>query len=345
MEEIKKRFAAYLEYKMPHVSNMEITEITRIHGGASRETFSLTAKWMERGMPKERPLILRRDPVGSLIETDREIEYHAYSAFYPTGLPVPEPLYIETDPKWLGRPFFVMERIIGSNVSSFIEPLAQPLAEKVGKQFWTELGRIAGAEPKEIGLADKMEAVARDRCWKRELQHWEKVIDEDELSPQPIVRAAIRWLKKNPPPPAQKISVVHGDYRMGNFLYNSDGNITAILDWELCHLGDPLEDLTWAADPLWSSENTERPGNLIPRDEAFRLWEKMSGLTIDPAALRWWEIFSMVKGLAIWISAGNEFKTGKNHEFILAWSGFHPRITHNRLLAERLSNLSKEVLL
>lgn len=345
MEELKKNFAAYLEHKMPSVTDVEIIDLNRIHGGASRETFSLTARWIEEGKVVERPLILRRDPVGSLIETDREVEYNAYRAFHPLGLRVPEALYIETDTKWLGRPFFVMERIVGSNVSSFYTPIEESVVNKVGRQFWTELGRIAGADPKAIGLADKLERVEPENCWQRELTYWENIINEDELQPQPIARAAIRWLRKNPPPAAQKISVVHGDYRTGNFLYNDNGEITAILDWEMCHLGDPLEDLAWAADPIWAFEGTDRPGGLIQREEAFRLWEEASGLKVDPVAFRWWEIFNMVKGLAIWISAGNEFNTGSNKDIVLAWSSFHPRIVHNRLLAERLAKLAREVLL
>ncbi|WP_084783165.1 phosphotransferase family protein [Bacillus dakarensis] len=345
MKEISKQLAAYLEHRMPGITNVEITELSRIHGGASRETYSLTARWRDGGKAVERPLILRRDPVGSLIETDREVEYNAYSAFYPLGLPVPEPLYIENDPKWLGRPFFVMERIVNSNVSSYLVPPDSSIIDQVGRQFWSELGRIAGADPAEIGLADKLEKVEPENCWKRELTYWENVINEDQLHSEPIARAAIRWLKKNPPPPPPRLSVVHGDYRTGNFLYNDAGDVTAILDWELCHLGDPHEDIAWAADPFWSFESTERPSGMIPREEAFRQWEETSGFTIDPAALRWWEIFSMVKGLAIWISAGNEFQQGTNKDIVLAWSGFFPRLVHNRLLAERLSTLSREVLL
>ncbi|HUD52216.1 phosphotransferase family protein, partial [Parvibaculum sp.] len=211
---------------------------------------------------------------------------------------------------------------------------------KIGRQFWTHLGKIAAAEPKDIGF--EMEPVAPGECWKRELDKWEKVIDEDELSPQPIARAAIRWLRRNPPPPAQKLSVVHGDYRTGNFLVNGEGDIKAILDWEMCHLGDPLEDIAWAADPLWAFANPDRPGGMIPRAEAFRLWQETSGLKIDPVALRWWEIFNSLKGLAIWISAGKEYHTGANRDPILALSSWYCTDMHDRILAGRLSALSKE---
>ncbi len=123
-------------------------------------------------------------------------------------------------------------------------------------------------------LAISKASAIRRNAGVHELARWEKVIDEDEREPQPIARAAIRWLKRNPPPPAQKISVVHGDYRTGNFLYDANGDIRAILDWEMAHLGDPLEDLGWALDPLWAHGDPSRPAGTIARAEAIAIWEK-----------------------------------------------------------------------
>ncbi|MBO6635253.1 phosphotransferase family protein [Parvibaculum sp.] len=343
MEELAPRIAAYLAHRMPAASNIEVSGISRIHGGASRETFRLRARWEEGGKQVERALILRRDPVASLIETERDLEYNAYRAFHPTGLPVPEPLYLETDLEWLDRPFFVMEQIEGCAAgSAFNDDPYGAHAEKIGRQFWTHLGHIAAADPDAIGFSANMEPVAPGECWSRELEKWEKVIDEDELVPQPVARAAIRWLKRNPPPPAEKISVVHGDYRTGNFLYDGEGNIRAILDWEMCHLGDPLEDVAWASDPLWAFRQPERPGGMIARKEAFRIWEEASGMKIDPVRLRWWEIFNSLKGLAIWISAGKEYQTGANRDPVLAFSSWYCTDVHDRVLAKRLAALSKE---
>lgn len=340
MEDIATRFAAYLQHRMPAVSNVEVSGLSRIYGGASRETYRLQATWEEGGRKIERPLILRRDPVASLIETERDIEYNAYVAFHPTGLPVPQPLFLEIDLKWLDRPFFVMEQIVNSAAGSAFN--ADPYganAEKIGRQFWSHLGKIAGADPKAIGFADGLEEVAPGDCWRVELAKWEKVIDEDELCPQPIARAGIRWLKRNPPPPATKISVVHGDYRTGNFLFNGEGDITAILDWEMCHLGDPLEDIGWALSRLWSLETEERPGSMIDREEALRIWQEASGIKIDRKSLLWWEIFNMVKGLAIWISAAKEYESGTNLDPILAFASWMPTDRHNRILAHCLADL------
>ena len=79
-----------------------------------------------------------------------------------------------------------------------------------------------------------------------------------ERHPQPIVRAAIRRLRRNPPGPPERISVVHGDYRSGNFMHDGHGKILGVLDWEMVHLGDAVEDLAWCFDPLWNHFDATR---------------------------------------------------------------------------------------
>ncbi len=289
-DDLIPRLAAYLAPKLG-VAQLEVSNIARIAGGASRETYRFRARYYKDGRAHDRGLILRRDPPASLINTERSTEYRAYEAFHRLGLPVPEPIALELSSDVLDRPFFIMEEIENCAVASILVPDPYGAqAEKIGKQFFTVLGQIAAADPDAIGLTD-FDGVRAD-SWKHEIARWEREIDEDEREPQPVARAAIRWLKRNPPPPAQKLCVVHGDYRTGNFLYDSDGSIRAILDWEMAHLGDPLEDLGWAIDPLWSHGNPAKPAGLLPRAEAIALWEKASGLTADPKALHWWEIFA-----------------------------------------------------
>ncbi|HEY2069404.1 MAG TPA: phosphotransferase family protein [Rhizomicrobium sp.] len=331
-DDISERLARYLSGKLDHA--VTVANLARIPGGASRETYRFRATYDG----KERGLILRRDPPASLIETERSAEFRAYQAFHTLGLPVPEPIALELGSDVLDRPFFIMEEIENCAVGSILAP--DPYGEhrsKVGEQFFTSLGRIAKADPGAIGLADFDGPKSTADCWSHELARWTKVIDEDEREPQPIARAAIRWLRNHPPPPAQKIAMVHGDYRTGNFLHDTDGNIRAILDWEMAHLGDPLEDLGWALDPLWSHGDPARPAGTIPRAEALAIWEKASGLKADPAALLWWEIFASLKGLAIWISAGNEYAEGRNSDPVNAFSGWFCLAFHNKVLADRLA--------
>ena len=97
MTDLSDRFARYVAHKWPEATDIRVEGLSRIHGGASRETYRLLLKLRRDGALEERPLILRRDPSGSLIETERSTEYHAYRAFHGTAIPVPEPLWLEED--------------------------------------------------------------------------------------------------------------------------------------------------------------------------------------------------------------------------------------------------------
>ena len=333
--DLQKGIARWLSARLANDAPVEVTDLRRIPGGASRETYRFLAKLPGR----ERRLILRRDPESSLIETERRVEFAAYTAFHQTTVPVPRPVGLETDATWLGSPFFVMEEVEGceSAVRKLAEdPWAQHV-ERIGQQKWLILGQIAGADPAALGLTDVLEPVAPEDCWRRELERWERVIDEDEIAPQPIVRAAIRRLRRNPPPPAQRVVTVHGDFRSGNFLFDRGGAIRAILDWEMCHLGDPLEDLAWAMNPIWAAGDPSRPGRLIERERAIRIWEESSGFRVDREAFAWWELFSSVKGQAIWISSSKEYASGRSTEPILLFAGWMCTDLQDRILVEALA--------
>lgn len=310
-----------------------IENLARIPGGASRQTYRFDA--LING--ERRGLILRRDPVDSLIDTDRRIEYLAYKSFHPLGIPTPEPLALEESSGPLERPFFLMSRVDGGRAQSpfSMNPYA-PHDKFVGEQFFSILGRIAAANPATLPIAAATTAPALDKCWSKELDYWEGELNKDELHPNPIGRAAVRRLRRYSPPPAQKLSVVHGDYRSGNFLSNDDGKIIAILDWEMAHIGDPLEDLGWAIDPLWRHFETERVAGMLPRAEALAIWEKASGLKVDPKALEWWELFNSFKGLVIWISASKSYLDGGGVDPILGFSGYYCARRHDQIIAQKL---------
>jgi aminoglycoside phosphotransferase (APT) family kinase protein len=167
------------------------------------------------------------------------------------------------------------------------------------------------------------------------------VIANDALHPQPIAEATRRWLERNLPEPANRLALVHGDYRSGNFLYTEEGVIRGILDWEMAHIGDPLEDLAWSLDPLWSWPERELAGSLLPRERAIRIWEEASGMTVDRGAFRWWQVFASYKGLAIWISSTEDFVNGASKEPILAVAGWLMTDRQNRILVDRLNPRSE----
>jgi aminoglycoside phosphotransferase (APT) family kinase protein len=316
---------------------VRVRDLARIPGGASRETYRFDA---ELG-GTSRSLILRRDPIGSLIDTDRQIEFLAYKSFHGI-VPVPEPLVLETEGDELERPFFIMSRVDGGKVASVM--MAEPYGEHaaaIGKELFSILGRIARCDPRTLPIKRCFSMPDPADCWREALDAWQAVIERDERHPQPIVRAAIRRLRRNPPEPAQKIAVVHGDFRSGNFLHDGEGRILAVLDWEMAHLGDPLEDLAWCFDPLWNHFDGERVAGTVSEREAISIWERESGLGVDPAALAWWRLFSAVKGCAIWTTSAKEFIAGGN-DLVLGFAGTYTARRHDRIMADLLEKLVEE---
>jgi aminoglycoside phosphotransferase (APT) family kinase protein len=339
---LEPRIAAYIAGKLPGARDVVVDGLTRISGGASRETYRfLLAYTAADGTAVERRLILRRDPPASLIETQRRVEFEAYRAFYDSAVPVPEMLWLEEESDALDHPFFIAAELTGFEAAPYNLQQEPYVAHQkaYGLRKWTILGEISKADPEALGLTKVMPPVAPADCWKRELGHWEGVLDEDEVTPQPIIRAAIRWLRANPPPPAQKISVVHGDYRTGNFLYDAKGGIHGILDWEMAHLGDPLEDLGWGLNRIWCMARDERRGGLLPRDEAVAIWERTSGLKADPAALHWWELFNCVKGQGIWVSSARAWTDNENRDPIMIYSAWLMLNPQDRAALELMGRL------
>jgi aminoglycoside phosphotransferase (APT) family kinase protein len=320
---LEPQVAAYIAGKLPDASEVAVSHLERISGGASRETYRFRLSYLEGGQARQQKLILRRDPPASLIDTERRIEFAAYGAFHGSAVPVPKMLWLEEDDTALGHPFFIAEELSGFQAAPqmLFAGGYDAVLPRVAERKWTILGEISKADPRALGLTSVMPATALDACWRRELDHWERIFDAQEAEPQPIARAAIRWLRANPPPPAQKLSVVHGDYRTGNFLYDEAGEIHGILDWEMAHLGDPLEDLAWGLNPVWEF-GRELAGGLVPQAQAIAIWERASGLSADPAALHWWILFNCVKGQGIWVGSARAFIDGGNREPVLAYAAW-----------------------
>lgn len=330
---IEEQLAAYLSTRWDEPVRVE--NLRRFHGGAARETYRFDA--VTQG--GTHGLVLRRDPPSSLIETDRRIEFQALAAFHGSDVPVPEPLFIETEADAFGAPGLLMREIPGVRAAGLFE--AAPYGEErgqVGEEMFTILGRIHARDT--FAVADVLEAPAPEDAWRARLDHWRRAAEADALGPEPILWAGFRWLERNPPPPPERVAIVHGDYRSGNFLVDEANHIRAVVDWEMVHLGDPLEDLAWAIDPLWSHGTPDRPAGTVPEAEAIALWERASGLRADPERLRWWRVFAQVMGLAIWISSAREVAEGRSIDPVMVFSSFFPYRFHNRTLAATLRSLA-----
>jgi aminoglycoside phosphotransferase (APT) family kinase protein len=333
--------AKYFAARLPNAHEVEVTHLTRIPGGASRETFSVDLRWIEdSGKARAQGVIIRRDPEASLVISDRRVEFDFYRSFADSAVPVPRPLFLETDPAWLERPFFVMERIDGceSQFQALLEPGFAPHRAGLAARMYEILAAIATTPIDGLPATESSEMPTADACWRRELDAWERVIDAYELEPQPIARAGIRWLRHHPPPPPACVAVVHGDYRTGNFLYRGE-RILGILDWEMAHFGDPLEDLAWSLMPAWQWARDGKAGGIIESEAAIAHWEAHTGWRADRRALQWWAAFSCVKAQAIWLTGARQFADGHTQETLLAFTSYWLSNTQDRFLLQALGRL------
>lgn len=327
MSGLEQQIAAYLAHAMPRVRDLVVDELARIYGGSSQETFRFRARWREAEGPVERRLILRRDAPAGLVVAERDLEYNVYRALAGQGVPIPGVHHLELDPRWLERPFFIMDLCPGKPGSPFApgDPYDGHGAA-VGRQFWTILGRLAAIDHRAVGLETLRNGTLGGGYWAAELDRWETILDENEAVREPALRGALRWLRANPPAEPASPAIVHGDYRSGNFLFTPDGTISAILDWEMCHVGDPLEDVAWAIDPYWPMTRH------LPLADGLAAWEAASGRVVDRAALDWWRVFSAVKACVIWTTAAASFASGRNRDMTIALSGVRAAHFHRALV-------------
>jgi aminoglycoside phosphotransferase (APT) family kinase protein len=127
---------------------------------------------------------------------------------------------------------------------------------------------------------------------------------------RPVVEWAFRWLSDNRPPDEMDLTVVHGDMRNGNVIVGPEG-LRAVLDWEVVHLGDPMEDLGWMCVTSWRfGEIDKAVGGFGSREDLFAGYEAAGGRKVDPARVKFWEVMGTLRwGLSCAMMA-REFQSG-----------------------------------
>ncbi len=152
--------------------------------------------------------------------------------------------------------------------------------------------------------------------------------------PHPAIELGLRWLETNRPPPTTPApTVVHGDFRTGNLLVTPQG-LSAVLDWELVHLGDPLEDLGWFCVRAWRfGEVDKAAGGFGPREELWAGYEEAGGAPVDPAAARWWEVYGTLRWAVICIMQAASHWLGVARSMELAAIGRRTCESEHDLLA------------
>lgn len=257
------------------------------------------------------PLILRTDPAGGLIDTDRGTEFAVLRALEGSGLPAPVPRWLDADGHAFGRPSLIMRRLPGTCDYRVLRNSSRPIGERRGlaRVFCELLAAVHAVDWRALGLDTVLTDPGPDAA-RAALGHWAAVLRADQVEPWPELEYAIAVLAERAPRSTGTV-LVHADFKPGNMLLDGD-RVTALLDWELAHLGDPLEDLGWVTQPLRVGEHT-----IDGAWEAADLvahYERTTGHPADRTALAWWVAFSAFKTAVMQVSGLRAFLEGRADE-------------------------------
>ena len=244
--------------------------LERLSGGASRETWAFRVG--------ERELILRRDPPGRAGDFgSMGLEAAAIRAAAASGLAVPEVVVVD-DGEHLGSAGMVMSRVGGETVArrilrddAFAAARAALTAQLAG--FMAGLHRIDVDAVPGLPEADPLEYL--------------EVMYAEVEDVSPTFDTAFRWLRRNRPPGRADRVMVHGDLRLGNVIVGPDG-LRAVIDWELVHAGDPVEDLAWACVKAWRFGATPEAAGVGTIAELLSAYEGAGGRPVDRPTFDWW---------------------------------------------------------
>lgn len=284
------------------IPDASISGLRKLTGGASQQTWSFDAK----STAGVEPLILRQAQTWSSPQQDSlslSLEAALIRRVGESGVPVPQVRYV-LEPRHGFGEGFIMERVEGealpqrilndSDYESVLPLLARQCGEIVGRfqQIPVDAFPYLRQAPVKIAL---------DRQLQEYRSHGVR---------RPVFELAFRWLQDRLPAQDQALVLVHGDFRNGNFMIGPNG-VHSVLDWELAHLGDPMEDLGWMCVNSWRFGKIDLPvGGFGTREELFAGYESVTGRAVDPEAVKFWEVYGTLKWGVICQTMAMSFKRG-----------------------------------
>lgn len=301
-----------------------------LSGGGSKIqlAFDLTTRTPLRGRT-DHALVIRIEPPESLNATSRRREAQLIEAMAP-HLPVPEVYWVDDDGACFGEPCLIYTFVPGrakppgtrSQVGGVGGQFEGPLRERLADQFVEAIARIHTVDVDSLGA---LSAFDRPLIGSTESARWQvnrarRIWEEDRGEDLPYVEAAAEWLSAHLPG-LDRVSVLHGDFRSGNFLFDQTGTVTAWLDWERGYLGDRHRDLAWITLPQWGRRDADGRllvSGVIPLEEFEQRYVELTGLEIDPERM---EFYRVLNGWQLIVSTlGSAYRVshlGRSHQDVL----------------------------
>jgi aminoglycoside phosphotransferase (APT) family kinase protein len=302
----------------------------KLSGGASQETWSFDIVHPEGAVGA----ILRRAPIGYGASPSRaaglDAEAMLMQLAYDAGLPSPKVMHVLQPQDQLGTGF-IMQRIDG-------ETIARKILRD--EQFAGARPLLAGQLGAVAAGIHKLDASKLPKL--RRMSAGKEIADLDREYrgfnwPRPVFDLALRWLRERDPGPPEQVTLVHGDFRHGNLIIGPEG-LRAVLDWELAHLGDPMEDLGWVCVNSWRFGEIDKPvGGFGSREELFAGYEA-AGRKVDPERVMFWEVMGTLRWGVMCCGMMQRFRSGPDHSMeraIIGRRSSETEIDLLRLLAPR----------
>lgn len=310
VENLVARLQQFFEANLDGAREIRIDNVAPITAGNARQAWVFDVRWLHGGEERIVSCVMLRKAEAGQLETDLVPEFRIISALWGSGVPVARALWMDSEGRWLERPSFIMEKVAGAtDFFALLKPEAAESSRAIAQQLASIAARLHTLDWRNLGV-DFLPATTPETAAAQQISYWESLFLKHRMEPHPVMVAAFIWLKEHQPI-ARRISMVHGDFRFGNFLYERD-RINAMLDWEMVHLGDPVEDIAWAYRSLWG------PEVFLSLDEFVSRYTELSGIPVDRDTLRFYRLLGEVKHSTISLTGARSFMDGRTRNLFLA---------------------------
>jgi aminoglycoside phosphotransferase (APT) family kinase protein len=322
------------------VAGIVVEDVRRRTEGFSWQTYTMTARWQAPdGSVSSRGVAVRRQPEdGLLAPYDIDAQYRLHELLLETDVPVPALIGLELDSAVIGMPFYAMDQVAGvvpvqwrgDDPTVFPDETAR---RRLGEAFVDTLAAIHSVDWRAARLDALLPGPGATDPATAEIDRWERFLDDAVTVEVPLLRAALGWCRRNRAT-SDRVVLCHGDYRIGNFMV-AGGDLVAVFDWELAHLGDPVEDLAWAGLRLFRGRSP-LVSQLLPLDAVRRRYRERTGLGFDDEVLRFWTVLGTIRAAVPHVRAAAIFEQGRSGDLRLAAMG-HQTLHVLRQLADELA--------
>ncbi len=299
---------------------VEIARAEKLSGGAVQENWRIDALVEGGDHEGAQRWVLRTDAAASLVVSlDRTSEFGVLSAAHDAGVKVAEPIARCESAELTGAPFMLQAYQAGEAQARRLtrDPALSEWGPVVARELGEELAKIHLIRPSHSGLGflpQAMQSPAR-----AEVARLRAALTRAGEG-RPALEYVLNWLEDNDPG-SEEVTLVHGDFRTGNYLV-ADGHLSAILDWEFAHWGDPHEDIGWFCAKCWRFANPDlEAGGIARRAALLEGYRAVAGNRIDESQLPYWEILAAAKWAAIAVLQGDRYRLGGEASIELALTG------------------------